>query len=90
MWQIEFKPKATKELKKLDPKYAKQILSWLRVRIDSGADPRLFTEQLTGNFKDFWRFHIGDFCIVFQTQERKLLILVVRIAHRREVYQFNL
>lgn len=86
MWQIEFKPRAAKELRKLDPKQAKQILAWLRVRLDSGADPRLFAEQLTGNFKDFWRFRIGDFRVVFQPQEQKLLIMVVRVAHRREVY----
>lgn len=90
MWQIEFKPKAAKELRKLDPKHARQILSWLRVRLDSGADPKLFAEQLTGNFKDFWRFRIGDFRIVFQPYEQKLLILVVRIAHRKEVYHTDL
>lgn len=87
MWQIEFKPRAAKELRKLDPKQAKQILAWLRIRLDSGADPRLFAEQLTGNFKEFWRFRIGDFRVVFQPQEQKLLIMVVRVAHRREVYK---
>lgn len=90
MWQIEFKPRAAKELRKLDPKQAKQILAWLRIRLDSGADPRLFAEQLTGNFKEFWRFRIGDFRVVFQPQEQKLLIMVVRVAHRREVYHANL
>lgn len=90
MWQIEFKPRAAKELKKLDPKQAKQILAWLRVRLDSGADPRLFAEQLTGNFKEFWRFRIGDFRVVFQPQEQKVLIMIVRVAHRREVYNSEL
>jgi len=86
MWKIEFKPKAEKELRKLNPKQAKQILSWLRVRVDTGADPRLFAEQLTGDFTEFWRFRIGDFRIVFKPEEQKLLILIVRVARRREVY----
>lgn len=86
MWKIEFKPKAEKELRKLDPKQAKHILRWLRVRLESGADLCLFAEQLTGNFKEFWRFRIGDFRVVFKSEEQQLLILVVRVAHRREVY----
>lgn len=87
MWQIEFKPRAAKELRKLDPKQAKQIMAWLKTRIESGADPRLFAEQLTGNLKELWRFRIGDFRIVFQPNEEVLLILIVRIAHRRDVYK---
>lgn len=90
MWQIEFKPKAEKELKKLDPKQAKYILNWLRIRVNTHADPRLFAEQLTGNFKDFWRFRISDYRVIFKPEEQKLLILVVRVAHRREVYLNNL
>ena len=86
MWQIEFKPRAAKELRKLDPKQANKILNWLRIRLDSGANPKLFAEQLTGNFKEFWRFRIGDFRVVFQLEEQKLLILVVRVAHRKDVY----
>jgi len=86
MWEIEFKPRAAKELKKLDPKHAKQIINWLKTRIQTKADPRLFAEQLTGNFKEYWRFRIGDFRVVFKPEEHKLLILVVRVAHRKEVY----
>lgn len=89
MWKIEFKPKAEKELKKLDPKQAKYILNWLRIRVNTNADPRLFAEQLTGNFKDFWRFRIGDYRVVFKPEEQRLLILVVRVAHRKEVYTVN-
>jgi mRNA interferase RelE/StbE len=87
MWKIEFKLRAAKELKKLDPKQSRQILAWLRIRLDSGADPRLFAEQLTGNFKEFWRFRIGDFRVVFQPHEQKLLILIVKVGHRRDVYK---
>lgn len=90
MWQIEFKPKAAKELRKLDPKQAKQILSWLRIRLDSGADPHLFAEQLTGDLREFWRFKIGDFRVVFKAEEQKLFIIVVRVAHRKEVYSIEL
>lgn len=43
-------------------------------------------EQLTGNFKDFWRFRIGAYRVVFKLEEQKPLILVVRVAHRKEVY----
>ena len=86
MWKIEFKPKAAKEIKKLDKNQAKQITNWLKIRLETGADPRLFAEQLTGNLKDFWRFRIGDFRVVFKPEEQELVILVVRVAHRREVY----
>ena len=42
---------------------------------------------LKGEFSGLRRIRIGDYRIVYEVQKKKLLILVVRVAHRREAYQ---
>jgi mRNA interferase RelE/StbE len=44
------------------------------------------TRKLQGG-SDFWRVRVGDYRIIYQIEDNKLLILVVRIGHRREVYR---
>lgn len=42
--------------------------------------------KLTGGL-DLWRIRAGDYRIVYQIRDEKLLLLVVRIGHRRDVYR---
>ena len=44
------------------------------------------TRKLKGG-GDFWRVRVGDYRIIYQIEDNKLLILVIRIAHRRDVYR---
>lgn len=90
MWKVEYSESAAKELRKLDKKQAKTILDWIDKRSQSAADPKLFAEQLTGNLSEFWRFRIGDFRVVWKLNDDVVTILVLRIAHRREVYRTDI
>ncbi len=81
-WTVEFLPEAAKELKKLDGTAAARIVRTLEERIAVLDDPRTLGSALTGDHAGYWRWRIGDYRVV-----ARIVILVVRVAHRREIYR---
>ena len=51
-------------------------------------NPRLKGESLTGNLSKYWKYRIGDYRLICRIEDEKLLVLIVKIGHRREVYKF--
>jgi mRNA interferase RelE/StbE len=86
-WSIVFHPIAAKELKKLDRKTAARILRTLETRIATLEDPRTVGAGLKGEHEGYWRWRVGDYRIVATIQDERVTIVVVRVAHRREVYR---
>ena len=86
-WRIEFVPQAAKELKKLGRAEAARIVRALEQRIAPLDDPRALGAPLKGEHEAFWRWRVGDYRIVARIEDERVLILVVRVAHRREVYR---
>ena len=86
-WKIEFVPQAAKELRKLGRVEAARIIAALEQRIAPLDDPRALGAPLKGEHEGFWRWRVGDYRIVARIEDERVLILVVRVAHRREVYR---
>lgn len=86
-WAIEFVPEAAKELKKLGHAEAARIIRTLEERIAMLEDPRTLGAPLTGDHAGYWRWRIGDYRVIVRIEEQRVTILVVRVAHRREVYR---
>ena len=86
-WRIEFLPAAEKELAKLGRAEAKRILQTLKTRIAPLDDPRKLGSALSGELGGLWRWRIGDYRVVARIEDDRITILVVRVAHRREVYR---
>jgi mRNA interferase RelE/StbE len=86
-WKIEFAPDAAKELKKLGRAEAGRILRTLEERIAVQDDPRTLGAPLTGDHAGYWRWRIGDYRVVARIEDDRVVILVVRVGHRREVYR---
>ena len=86
-WQIEFTPEAEKQLSKIDRQIAKRIVRFLRERIATAENPRSIGKVLKGVLREFWRYRVGDYRIVSRFEDCRMLILVIRVAHRREVYR---
>ena len=84
-WQINFLPSAAKELKKLDKTNASRILRYLR-EVAQLDDPTVRGKALTGNLAGYWRYRIGDYRVISQIENAELTILVVRVNHRRQIY----
>jgi mRNA interferase RelE/StbE len=79
----ELLPSAARELVKLDPSIRRRLAR----RIDRlGRDPRADAIKLRGA-DETWRARVGDYRILYQVHDDRLLILVIRIGHRRDVYR---
>ena len=85
-WTIAFDPAAAKELKKLGREPARRIIDMLETRIASLDDPRELGKPLLGDWSGYWRWRVGDYRIIARLEDERVVIFVVRVAHRREVY----
>ena len=83
-YTVELSKTAEKQFKKLDKELQKRIAK----KIDMLAKtPRLTGMKKLSSEDDVYRIREGDYRIVYAIQDSKLLVLVVKIGHRREVYR---
>jgi mRNA interferase RelE/StbE len=88
VWQIEFDPDALKELKKLDRTVQVRLVGFLRDRLAPLDDPRSIGEALSGaRLGSYWKYRVGDWRIVCDILDRRIVVRVLRIGNRREVYR---
>ena len=86
IWPVEFDRDAAREFRKLGEPARRAILRFLRERIATDEDPRRFGKPLLSDLKGLWRYRVGDHRIVAKIENERLLVLVVTVGHRREVY----
>lgn len=87
-WQIELAASASKQLAKLDPQIARRILLFLRDRVAPLDNPRSIGEALRGKeLGEFWKYRVGDWRIIADIEDDVLLITVIRLGNRREIYR---
>jgi mRNA interferase RelE/StbE len=83
MYAVELVPSAAKALAKLQPAGRRRLAR----RIDQIAeDPRADAVKLRGA-DDVWRARVGDYRILYLVQDERLIVLIIRIGHRRDVYR---
>ena len=87
MWRVEFTADAARDLRRLDPQVARDILAYLRQRIATDNDPRRFGKSLRGEKQGLWRYRVGDYRLICMIEDGRLTVIVLRAAHRKEVYE---
>ncbi|MBQ4650714.1 MAG: type II toxin-antitoxin system RelE/ParE family toxin [Firmicutes bacterium] len=86
-YSVLFTEKAKRGLKKIDRPAAIMILNWIEKNLEGCENPRLKGKPLVENHKGQWRWRIGDYRIIAEIQDDKIIILVLDIGHRREIYK---
>lgn len=86
-WQIELTGEARKQLGKVGHTEAKRIRDYLRQRIAPLDDPRQLGKALKGPLTELWRYRVGDYRLICELRDDALVVLVVRIGHRKAVYR---
>lgn len=87
-WRIEFDERAKKELAALDKPVVRRIVGFLRQRVAELDDPRSLGEALKGaRLGRYWKYRVGDWRIICEIQDRIITVQVLRIGHRRDVYE---
>lgn len=88
VWRIEVSETAEKQLAKLDKPVAMRIRAFLRERVAVLDDPRAIGSALKGSeLGEFWKYRVGDWRLICQIKDRQILITVVTLGNRREVYR---
>ncbi len=85
-WVYRFDDRALKDFKKLDRQTQKNILTYFDKRIAGPHDPRRFGKALAGDLSGLWRYRIGDYRILCSIRNQELVVLIVTVGHRRNVY----
>ena len=86
-WRVELSDAAVKALRKIDPQAAQRIIRFIRERILAADDPRTNGKALQGNLRAYWRYRVGAYRLICHIEDDALRVLVVRIAHRSDVYR---
>lgn len=73
-------------MKKKDPIEALRIFNWIGKNLEGCEDPRRTGKALTGQFKGSWRYRVGNYRILAEIKDEKLVILLIDIDHRSTVY----
>ena len=86
-WTIEYTDTAKKQIGKLDRQTAARIVDYLEKRVATADNPRSIGKPLKGPLGELWRYRVGDYRVVCEIEDNRLLVLVARVGNRREVYR---
>jgi len=82
-YTLDYSEKARKQIKKLEKAHQERIISTLERCV---INPWRHAEKVLGS--TYYRFRAGDYRIVVDIQDDKLIVLVIEVAHRSTVYRF--
>ncbi|WP_194954472.1 type II toxin-antitoxin system RelE family toxin [Sphingopyxis solisilvae] len=85
-WTLDFDAAARRQLRKLPRNVGEQILAGLQ-QIAALENPRQRGKAMVGERKGYWRYRIGDYRVIVRIEDQRLVIVVIAIGHRREVYR---
>ena len=87
-WELQIDPDAAQDLKNLDGAVRKRIKKFLDERLLRLENPRSIGEALKGSrLGDLWKYRVGDYRILARIDDHTVIILVVKVGHRREIYR---
>ena len=84
-WQVFFDSAAEKQFSKLGKAAQRDIERYIAKNLESVEDPRRFGKPYL-SIKGAWRYRMGDYRFVCLIQNEKLIVLVLKVGHRRDVY----
>lgn len=85
-YRLEVTSQFEKEFRKLDRYTQRMIKAWIDKNLMNCSNPRQHGKGLTANRSGQWRYRIGDYRIICEIEDDKLVILALTVGHRREIY----
>ncbi len=87
IYQLVTTDKFDKAFKKLDRQTQKIIKAWLDKNLMNCTDPRIHGKGLTSNRSGQWRYRVGDYRILAEIQDERLVLVLIYIGHRSRIYK---
>ena len=85
-YKVEYLPQVFKTLEKMDKFTKRIIIEWIEKHLVDCENPRIYGKPLSANRVGQWRYRVGDYRIIAKIEDDNLIILVIAIGHRREIY----
>ncbi len=85
-WQAAFDPAAEKQFSKLGKSAQRDISAYIAKHLETSEDPRRFGKPFL-SIKGAWRYRVGDFRLVCSIQNQQVTVLVLKVGHRRDIYE---
>ena len=83
--RIEYTETSRKQLTKLDKTMQKRILDYMD-EVGNLENPRSRGKALVDNMRGLWRYRVGDYRVICEIQDSKIIISVLKIGHRKNIY----
>jgi mRNA interferase RelE/StbE len=84
-WSLSFFHTYVRQYEKLDKSTQRKITTYLEQLIHLD-DPRSKGKALAASYKGYWRYRVGDYRVICKVINTDLIILAVKIGHRKNVY----
>ena len=85
-YSVEYDPHMLKKLSKMDAPVRKRIKNWIDKNLEGCENPLLHGAPLHGDWDGHWKYRVGDYRLIAQIEDDKVIIFVVKIDNRGEVY----
>ena len=87
-YAVEVLPSALRDIDQLDAQPRRRILKFLYERVGKLDDPRSIGQALKGSeLGEFWKYRVGDYRLICKIEDDRVVVLVLRIGHRRDIYR---
>jgi mRNA interferase RelE/StbE len=83
-YSVTLSPAAARQLRKFDPQTRRRLQAVIELLADEPRPPA--ATRIVGGAGE-WRVRTGDYRVIYEIHDGELLVLVLRMAHRREVYE---
>lgn len=86
-YRVKISKNALKQLKKMDQYTRTMLVSWIEKNLDGCENPYFQGKALKGKYSSLWIYRIGNYRVISRIENNEMIILVIEIGHRKEVYR---
>lgn len=86
-WNIEWTDAAVESLRRLSAPVREDVIRYMRDRVAKEDNARLYGKALVGGLAGLWRYRVGDDRVICRITDKRLVVLVVDVGHRGDVYR---
>ena len=85
-YKVEYSKSDQKQIKKMDQYTKVMLIRWITKNLADCSNLRQYGKALKGNLKNQWRYRVGDYRVLCDIEDDKLIILVINVGYRKEIY----
>ena len=86
-YTVDYAKSAQRTLRKMDSGVRAMIMKWIDKNLVHCSNPRAHGKALSGNLGGLWRYRVGNYRLIAEIRDDRLVILMLEVGHRSEIYQ---